>query len=219
MATHKPKRGSPALDMTAMVDVAFLLLTFFILTTTRFREDQAVQINAPSSISETKAPEKQVMTLLVSDSSKVFVGFSDIPTRAKALDKAIELKYLSPMTDAQKKVIVSLESFGVPFAQMDAWTKMSAEERKKFTQPGMSAVEKDTVNHTGNELKAWIECGRMMDTGLRFIIKGDGNANFETVSEVLATLQDMKLNKFNLATNLEGKGSAEGQAAAAGAKH
>ena len=51
MAAVKPKRHGPSMDMTAMCDVAFLLLTFFIMTT-QFKSQESVTINTPSSISE-----------------------------------------------------------------------------------------------------------------------------------------------------------------------
>ena len=53
---RKPKkRVSIRIDMTPLVDVAFLLLTFFMLTT-QFKSDASVIVDTPSSISEIKLP-------------------------------------------------------------------------------------------------------------------------------------------------------------------
>ena len=69
----KPRVGVKV-DMTPMVDVAFLLLTFFMLTT-QFRPPEEVQIVLPSSHSAIKLPEKDVMHLSLSKDNRIFLGF------------------------------------------------------------------------------------------------------------------------------------------------
>ena len=53
MPKVKPVRHTPLVDMTAMTDVAFLLLTFFMLTA-KMKPQEPVVIDTPSSISEIK---------------------------------------------------------------------------------------------------------------------------------------------------------------------
>lgn len=60
--------------MTPMVDVAFLLLTFFMLTT-QFRPPEEVQIILPSSHSTFKLPESDVMLVTISKDNRIFLGF------------------------------------------------------------------------------------------------------------------------------------------------
>ena len=62
------------IDMTPMVDVAFLLLTFFMLTT-QFRPPEEVQIVLPSSHSAFKLPESNVMLITISRDGRLFLGF------------------------------------------------------------------------------------------------------------------------------------------------
>ncbi len=62
------------IDMTPMVDVAFLLLTFFMLTT-QFRPPEEVQIVLPSSHSAFKLPESNVMLITISKDGRLFLGF------------------------------------------------------------------------------------------------------------------------------------------------
>ena len=74
MPKFKKPRVNVRVDMTPMVDVAFLLLTFFMLTT-QFRPPEEVQIVLPSSHSAFKLPESDVMTLSISKDDRLFLGF------------------------------------------------------------------------------------------------------------------------------------------------
>ncbi len=213
MSLKKPKRGSPALDMTAMVDVAFLLLTFFILTTTKFREDTSLQVDSPTSISDTKAPETSLTTILISDSGAVFIGFSDISTREKALQFAqnpydrdpqnIIPARVSKLSAEASHEFSIVSNFGVPFAQLPGWLALSPEDKKKYKQKGISAREIDTVAHTGNELRDWLYYARWADPEMKFTVKGDRDAPYSSFSDVINTLQEMKINHFGLITGLE----------------
>ena len=60
----KMRRIGIAIDMTPMVDVAFLLLIFF-MTTTQFEPPEKDKINLPESASEAKAPESEIVTIAV----------------------------------------------------------------------------------------------------------------------------------------------------------
>ncbi len=74
MPKFKTARVGVRMDMTPMVDVAFLLLTFFMLTT-QFRPPEEVQITLPSSHSAFKLPESHVMTITLSKDNRLFLGF------------------------------------------------------------------------------------------------------------------------------------------------
>lgn len=78
----RSKKSSTKIDMTPMVDLAFLLLTFFMLTTT-FNKPQTMEITMPDKPKETDKPpeinEKRVLTLLLGDDDKVhwYIGITD----------------------------------------------------------------------------------------------------------------------------------------------
>ncbi len=71
MPKVKIPRKSTLIDMTAMCDVAFLLLTFFMLTT-QFKSDESVIVDTPSSISEIKLPDTDILNITVTADGKLF---------------------------------------------------------------------------------------------------------------------------------------------------
>ncbi|NTU97032.1 MAG: biopolymer transporter ExbD [Chlorobiaceae bacterium] len=86
----KGKKGSKRigfhLDMTPMVDVAFLLLTFFMLTTT-FSKANTMEINLPPEMTEVKVAENNVLTLRISDNESVYCSLgSEAPSRIPLYD-------------------------------------------------------------------------------------------------------------------------------------
>ena len=69
----KTKRVGFKLDMTPMVDVGFLLLTFFMLTT-QFKPSDVAEIVLPSSHSAFKLPDADVMIVTVDKEGNIFLG-------------------------------------------------------------------------------------------------------------------------------------------------
>ena len=67
---------TPHIDMTPMVDLFSLLLTFFMLTTS-FRPQEAAIITTPNSVSEKQAPDKDIMTIIIDKSGKVFYNIDN----------------------------------------------------------------------------------------------------------------------------------------------
>jgi len=70
----KKRRIGISIDMTPMVDVAFLLLIFF-MTTTQFQPPERERIELPKSNSEAKSPESDVITIAVTKQPTVTVVF------------------------------------------------------------------------------------------------------------------------------------------------
>lgn len=195
MSKVKVPRKSTVVDMTAMTDVAFLLLTFFMLAT-KFKPDEPVIVNTPSSISEIKLPETDILQLTIDKDSRVFFSVDGQQTRVDILDR-IGAKYGLKFTDHQKQEFSLLSSFGVPVKSLGQFLDLDAEARKKFPQTG---IPTDSLN---NELADWILQARFANKNLRVAIKGDQDAGYPVVKEVIATLQDKRVNRFNFITSLE----------------
>jgi len=195
MPKVKIPRKSTTVDMTAMCDVAFLLLTFFMLTT-KFKPDDPVIIDTPSSISEIKLPETDILTITISKENKVFFGIDGQFTRQEMLKKISE-KYAVNFTPEEIHNFSITSSFGVPVASLKEFLNKSSEERDKIKQPGIPA---DSLN---NQLADWILFARQSNPKFRIAVKGDREANYPIVKRVIQTLQDRKVNKFNFITSLE----------------
>ncbi len=195
MGKVKLPRKSTSVDMTAMTDIAFLLLTFFMLAT-KFKPDEPVLVTTPSSISEIKLPETDILQLTIDKDGRVFFSMDNQEKRVELLDKVAK-KYNMTFTPAQKQEFSLLSAFGVPVKNLPQYLDADAEQRKTFPQPGIPC---DSLN---NELADWVLQARFTNKNLRVAIKGDGDANYPIVKRVIATLQEKKVNRFNLITSLE----------------
>lgn len=199
MPAVKVKRASSSVDMTAMTDVAFLLLTFFILTA-KFRSQDAASIETPSSISGIKVPEKDIMTIGLGRDGKVYFGIDDANNRIAMLDNVAEAKGIT-FTSKEKKDFSLMSNFGVPLNQLKSYLSLPKEQQATFKQPGIPVDS--TGAAAGNELKDWVFNARKANNNLRIALKGDNLAKFPAFKDVLATLQAQNINKFNLITGSE----------------
>lgn len=195
MGKVKVQRSSPTLDMTPMVDLAFLLVTFFMLTT-KFAPEEPMVVDMPSSVSEIKLPETDILTISISKEGTVFFNMDGKYTRQQLLGRMGE-KYNVQFTKEEVNRFALMSSFGVPVGNLREFLDMDPETRKTVNQPGIPC---DSIN---NELADWIVMSRMTNPKLRIAIKGDQDAYYPVVKQVINTLVDRKVNRFNLITNME----------------
>lgn len=213
-------RSSPSLDMTPMVDLAFLLVTFFMLTA-QFRAEEPVMVTVPSSQKKIPKPDKDIMTITVDSAGRVFFDLDNKTIRYEMV-KAVAGKYQVPLTEEEMVRFSVMQSFGVPITGLKEFINASESERQTINKKS-KGIPLDSANATTNQLKDWIIYGRLASANfynkmgdekpnkLRFAIKGDGNADYTVIREVVKTFQsdEINVNRFNMLTSLEGEVKAE----------
>ena len=173
MSRIKAKRVGFRIDMTPMVDVAFLLLTFFMLTT-KFRPPEVVKIDLPSSHSDIKLPESNVLTVTVSGNNTFFMGVSSQQSREKIFNAVVKPK---------------LQASGLSAAAVQ-------DSLKSFRLADNFPVARE-------ELDKFVVMARFADQKLRPVIKADASAGFEAVNHVMKVYKKANMLTFNLITVLE----------------
>lgn len=196
MPKVKLQRKSTWVDMTAMTDVAFLLLTFLLLTA-NFIKQEAVAVAAPSSVSEIKIPETNIFQIIVDTEGKVFIGMDNQAKRVELLE-LIANQYSISLNDSQKKEFSLINSFGVPIEMLPSFLNMPAETR--VMQENALGIPCDSIN---NQFKEWMRFAREVNSDLTIAIKADQTTPYPKIKNVMNTLQDLRENRYNLITTLE----------------
>ncbi len=196
MARVKPKRHNIRVDMTAMTDVSFLLLTFFILTA-QFAKPDVETITTPSSISEKVLPDASLMTVLsTSDGRFYFTPVENGTERIQLLDNMAQ-KYGTTFTNAEKAAFTKVQSVGVPMNQLKGFLNLSPDDQKAFKAPGIPMDEEN------KQLVEWIQQSLAVNPDYKLAIKGDTNTKYDRVKSLFEALRDIDFLKFWLITNQE----------------
>ncbi|RCK74027.1 MAG: Biopolymer transport protein ExbD/TolR [Ignavibacteriae bacterium] len=174
MPKIKKGRVSIRIDMTPFVDIAFLLLTFFMLTT-QFKPPEEVVIELPSSHSEYKLPESDVMLITITKDDRIFLGLDAQTTKLRVLGDVVKQN----------------------------WEYYSPEVRKQYGTPENMAKLAPSVQVTLKDLPDLLIKARITNPKLRTIIKGDQEANYGLTEDIMDILEKTQITRFNLITNLE----------------
>jgi biopolymer transport protein ExbD len=195
MPSVKIPKKSTDNDMTPFVDVAFLILSFFMLAT-KFKPEEAVEVKFPSSVSADAVPEKDVFTVLVDKDARVFVGMDNPEFRQVLIDNLNKTRNLG-LSPKEMKTFINTPSIGVPFSQLKAALGMDAETLKKYKQPGIPCADS-----TGGELYYWVRDALVAYSGrkLNLLIKADNNTKYPAFKNVLTAFKKNDQNKFMLIT-------------------
>lgn len=194
MSKVKVSRNSVSVDMTAMVDVAFLLLTFFMMAS-QFKSKEVVSVLIPASVSEFTIPEKNIMIISLRDDGAVFFGIDGRPSRQRMLEN-ISKKYNMTFSPNEIAEFIKMENFGVPLNQLKSLLKNLGEGNS----PKQGGIPTDSTN---NQLGDWIYAARVANPQIRIAIKGDKQADYPAAKAVVSTLQEQNINRFNMITSLK----------------
>jgi biopolymer transport protein ExbD len=200
MPKIKPAVRTPHVDMTPMVDL-FSVLLIFLLLTASFRPQEAATISSPTSISEKQAQDKDIMTIIIAKDGKIFFNMDNGKDSSKhyRADLLVEMgkRYNVTFTPAELNTFGNLTSFGMPVTDIKKWLNEKDSKKKELFQIGIP------TDSTDNQLSYWIRYARLTNPNAEVAIKGDGESEYTVVKEIMDLLQENKVNKFNLVTDLE----------------
>ena len=196
MPKVKIKRKSTAIDMTAMCDVAFLLLTFFMLTS-NFTQKEPVAVDTPASISEIKIPDTNIISILVDSKGKVFFGIDGQENRVQLLTKMGDAYHIT-FSPAELKEFSLVNKFGVPINAMKSYLAMNPDERDRPNNA--LGIPCDSLD---NQFKNWVSLAMSVNRNYRIAIKADQATKYPVIKKLMGSLQDIKENRYNLLTSLK----------------
>jgi biopolymer transport protein ExbD len=199
MPSVKLPKKSTATDMTPFVDVAFLILTFFILAT-KFKPQDPVTITTPHSVSAAKLKEQDGVMITFDSAGRVFFTMQV----EKKEDEGLKLDLINNVNQNRKLGLTSAEmnSFkknsmvGSPFGELGR----ELDANGKYPQKGIP------VDSADNQLSTWVGAAKVVFTGKKadFMIKGDNNAKFPSFKGVIDALRANDIYKYKLVTDPKG---------------
>lgn len=203
MPKIKLPRKSTHIDMTAMCDVAFLLLTFFMLAT-KFKPEEPVQVDTPASTSTKQIPEG-FMLITLDKTGRVFFAVDNLKAKKDIIDQINTDKNLH-LTDAEKTAFITGSGVGVPFSQLKGYLAMPPDQRNEFDKKAPGIPTDTTASFETNELAYWVQTSRYyVDNGKgRIAIKADGEAAYPQISKVIGTLGKQRVFRFSFITDMKG---------------
>lgn len=147
------RRVSIKIDMTPMVDIAFLLLIFY-MATTQFKPPEARAVELPESHSQIELPDKDVINITITKYDSIYV---DYITR-------VEIEIEGKMVTVNARMVRPCDKYSVD----------------------------NEVNRA-----------RAINYRALIVIKGDNQASFGVVQDVMKSMQENGLERFLIITDLE----------------
>lgn len=195
MPKIKTPKHAPQNDMTPFVDVAFLILSFFMLAT-KFKPDEVVEVKIPNSVSSAAVPEKDAFMVSIDKDGRVFVSMDNPEFKQVLIENLNKTRNLG-LTNADIKSFINSPSVGVPFSQLKSLLGMDPEQLKKVKQPGIPVADS-----LGGELNFWVRDALVAYQGrkLNLLIKADNSTKYPAFKSVLTAFKKNDQNKFLLVT-------------------
>lgn len=201
MGHSKIQKKSTDTDMTPFVDIAFLILSFFIMAT-KFKPPEPVEIKTPGSVLSQTMPESNAVLISIDSTNKVYFSLlsEKEPEKFDVLIRGINEKQNLGLTAAQMNNYKKTYMVGVPFAGLKQLLDIDAAEQGKVKQPGIPVMDS-----TNNQLVWWIQEAKNAFAGekLVYLIKGDGNSKYPAFEAVIEALKKNEEFKYSLVTSLD----------------
>lgn len=210
----KVKRQDTTIDMTAMCDVSFLLLTFFVLTA-QARPEEVLMVDSPASTVQDKIPDGNLSIIKVGDNGKVFFTIKDPAVRVQTLEN-MSAKYNIKFSEQDYDRFRLTEEFGVPMQNLRQLLSLSKEDVTDTMQKGIPV---DSTEDSSNELYHWVQQARLATISverdremndsrytaqgaMKIAINADADEKYPIINLIIETLRNQKQNKFSFVTGL-----------------
>ena len=193
------------IDMTPMSDVMTLLLCFFMLTST-FLTPEPIKVNTPSSVSEVKVPENDVLNILVSPEGNIYVGSENKNTMLDMMQTVTD-KFGITLNSAQLKHFKEDAMIGAPMSLFVDYYSLDQEKMGEEIQK--LSIPLDSIDGGKSEFQEWVTAAREANPDIRLAIKSDAKTSYKVIKKMMSELQDMNENRYQLITNLDTKKQAE----------
>lgn len=183
------KKASIHIDMTPMVDVIMLLLTFFMLTATfRAAESEAVEVSLPQTLytDTNKMPERDVLTISVTNKGDIFLDVDNYKYRESVFG----------------------DVFGMGLYHPDTLTKSEAETSGKVgdndVKRSLVVLNKQQFEDKIRDLKRELRDGTGNPKAeFRVVVKGDKDADFGAIEDLITVLNETNTKVFSMVTMIK----------------
>jgi biopolymer transport protein ExbD len=196
-------RKSTDTDMTPFVDIAFLILTFFIMAT-KFKPPEPVQIKTPSSVSSDKLKATDALLIEIDTLGRVFFTMN-----LKSDPNGLKRQLISNMNNTRSLGLSEQHyanfsvypTIGVPFSKLKSMLSVDTKDRANLKMEGIPS------DSTNNELDFWIRDASVLlsdRTDIEIMIKADNQTKFPAFKNVVEALRKNNQLKYQLITTPEG---------------
>lgn len=202
MPSVKMPKKSTDTDMTPFVDIAFLILSFFIMAT-KFKPPEIVPITTPGSVMSQVLPENNAVMISMDSTNRVFftVLSQKDPGKYTAIIQGINSSQNLGLSPAEIANYKNVYMIGVPFGGLKQLLATDIKDQARLKLPGIPVMDS-----TNNQLIWWIREAKAAFAGqkLNYLIKGDNNAKYPAFEAVISALKLNDEFKYNLVTSLDG---------------
>ncbi|MBK6879048.1 MAG: biopolymer transporter ExbD [Ignavibacteria bacterium] len=181
------KKPGVNIDMTPLVDVIMLLLTFFMLVATfKVESTESIEIKLPESAvtDTTKLPEKDIMTMTLTKNGDVFVDVDNFKVREKVFGDALGLGIFHPDSTGKSEYELTGLVMGKPIKR-----KMVVMNREQF-EKALKELRLELKNQTGGK------------SDFRLVIKGDSESDYGMMEDLMEIFKTTRNTRFALVTDI-----------------
>ena len=181
------------IDMTPMSDVMTML-------TSTFLTPEPVKVNTPSSVSEVKVPENDVLNILIDPNGKIFVG-TENKNNMLAMMQDVTDKFGITLNATQIKHFREDAMIGAPLSKFADYLNLEPDKMGEVIQT--MGIPTDSIDGGMSEFQEWVKAAREANSDIKIAIKSDATTSYKVIKTVMSELQDMNENRYQLITNLK----------------